>query len=521
MNEKELKSSDIVEGEKANRIQSKRMKRIPYGPQTEEYSKILAWQSQENEFVLSQAKKRSELRVRHGRGTPIDFLAVHLRIVDTVDGISEERPEHAEVVLYEPVKYLETLDISALQALEENVAQYLKWETCKDNLAFWEVKKGIIQEDSDKEGDDGRFRLSLSIETQVDALLQGKTMEELEVLEKQINEKLHSGTVIDVDYWEKMKQCLILWKAKITLKTLHERILKFRREALRNQQLYEARMDREMLKNLFNKQLTKPEYHVLDSSIHISDTIDQTVVYQEDMDPKPLSALTYNDKKYLCITVTTYQDQLAANRNEVLNSGFVPLEIIKPVSSVVKQSEQNNQDTNDDSFAAITNALYEREVAKGENDDEELFNIDEEIVQATPSWADIHRPRKPKFYNRVQTGYDWNRYNQVHYDANNPPPKMVQGYKFNIFYPDLIDKTKAPTYRIERNQKKPGDHASVSEDETCLIRFIAGAPYEDIAFRIIDKDWDYSAKRERGFRSSFDKGVLHLSFQFKKVFYRK
>ncbi|KAG4300538.1 hypothetical protein PCK1_003203, partial [Pneumocystis canis] len=131
-----LKDEDLEEG-KEGRVQMKRMKRIPYGPQTEEYGKVLAWQSQENEFVLSQARKRSELRVQHGRGTPIDFLAVHLRIVDTTDGISEERPEHAEVVLYEPVKYIETLDMSALKGLEENVAQYLKWETCKDNVAFW------------------------------------------------------------------------------------------------------------------------------------------------------------------------------------------------------------------------------------------------------------------------------------------------------------------------------------------------------------------------------------------------
>ena len=32
-------------------------------------------------------------------------------------------------------------------------------------------------------------------------------------------------------------------------------------------------------------------------------------------------------------------------------------------------------------------------------------------------------------------------YNRTHYDHDNPPPKTVQGYKFNIFYPDLIDKT--------------------------------------------------------------------------------
>jgi len=51
----------------------------------------------------------------------------------------------------------------------------------------------------------------------------------------------------------------------------------------------------------------------------------------------------------------------------------------------------------------------------------------------------------------VHTGYEWNKYNQTHYDHDNPPPKIVQGYKFNIFYPDLMDKTKAPTYNIEKD----------------------------------------------------------------------
>lgn len=104
-------------------------------------------------------------------------------------------------------------------------------------------------------------------------------------------------------------------------------------------------------------------------------------------------------------------------------------------------------------------------------------------------------------------GYEWNKYNQTHYDHDNPPPKVVQGFKFNIFYPDLVDNTKAPTYRIEReNGRKRGElSAPAGEDDTCVIRFTAGPPYEDIAFRIVDKEWDYSAKRERGFRSRFDK----------------
>lgn len=88
--------------------------------------------------------------------------------------------------------------------------------------------------------------------------------------------------------------------------------------------------------------------------------------------------------------------------------------------------------------------------------------------------------------------------------TDNPPPKVVQGYKvckvswihgrvkidqllqFNIFYPDLIDKSKAPTYKIV---KEPGN------EDTVLLHFSAGPPYEDIAFRIVNREWEYSHKR--------------------------
>ena len=88
-----------------------------------------------------------------------------------------------------------------------------------------------------------------------------------------------------------------------------------------------------------------------------------------------------------------------------------------------------------------------------------------------------------------------------------PHQKSSRDTSSTSFYPDLIDKAKAPTYKIEREngRKKGQSFAPAGEDDTCLIRFIAGPPYEDVAFRIIDKEWDYSAKRERGFKSSFDK----------------
>lgn len=59
------------------------------------------------------------------------------------------------------------------------------------------------------------------------------------------------------------------------------------------------------------------------------------------------------------------------------------------------------------------------------------------------------RDRKPIYINRVRVSCDWNnKYNQTHYNDDNPPPKTVQGYKFNIFYPDLKDKEKTPQYYL-------------------------------------------------------------------------
>ena len=156
-------------------------------------------------------------------------------------------------------------------------------------------------------------------------------------------------------------------------------------------------------------------------------------------------------------------------------------------------------------------------------DDEEVFAGEEDVITQTAAVNVSYRSRKPRYFNRVQMGYEWNKYNQTHYDQENPPPKVVQGYKFHIFYPDLIDPTKAPTYRITREdgRKRGETFAPAGEEDTCIIRFMSGPPYEDVAFRIVDREWDHSAKHERGFQSTFENGILTLHFTFKKVYYRK
>ncbi|KAK9995571.1 hypothetical protein SO802_020257 [Lithocarpus litseifolius] len=136
----------------------------------------------------------------------------------------------------------------------------------------------------------------------------------------------------------------------------------------------------------------------------------------------------------------------------------------------------------------------------------------EEVKLLESQSHDECRAKKPKYTNRVHTGYVWNKYNRAHYDHDNPPPKFVQGYKFDIFYPDLVDNTKVPTYTLEEDKDS-------NNGETCIIRFHAGPHYEDVAFRIVNDDWDYSHKN--GFKCTFEGGILRLYFNFKRLVYRR
>ena len=67
----------------------------------------------------------------------------------------------------------------------------------------------------------------------------------------------------------------------------------------------------------------------------------------------------------------------------------------------------------------------ENQARKGMGQDEAQFSV-ESMLEQSYDWSDKYRPRKPRYFNRVHTGFEWNKYNQTHYDFDNPPPKIVQ-----------------------------------------------------------------------------------------------
>lgn len=130
-------------------------------------------------------------------------------------------------------------------------------------------------------------------------------------------------------------------------------------------------------------------------------------------------------------TIVTLEEEDAQRlefaRNQVVSTG-------RKVQSVLSAEEQ----------------AMRREVSKNMDSDEAQFSVESSLEAQVYLWSDKYRPRKPRYFNMVHTGFEWNKYNQTHYDMDNPPPKIVQGYKFNIFYPDLIDKNVTPEYFLVR-----------------------------------------------------------------------
>ncbi|XEU98286.1 hypothetical protein FSHL1_003573 [Fusarium sambucinum] len=408
----------------------------------------------EDKFVLKQSKKKANIRIREGRAKPIDYLAFNLRYIDTDRDVFDDDDADADIDVPAPGDVIASLDSEQIAELDSDIASYHILETNATNREYWRALQTICADRKAKLDPHGHERRVVSsVSDDIDKILAPKTHDQLEGLEKQIKAKLQSNEDIDMDYWEQLLKSLRVWKARAKLSQVYETIKEIRLKQLKER-----------------------------------DPVKAKALGQPNSAPKMTSAL-----RPLALVLAP-PDLTSAQ------AGVSSLE--NPAPPGTERFSQADED-----FSQATKALYDREVARGVDENEEIFTSEEAVTSSQPQWADKYRPRKPRYFNRVQMGYDWNKYNQTHYDHDNPPPKVVQGYKFNIFYPELIDKTKAPTFKIirENGRRRGESFAAAGEEDTCLIRFIAGPPYEDIAFRIVDREWDYSAKKDRGFKSSFDK----------------
>ncbi|XP_042010745.1 cactin-like [Salvia splendens] len=464
------------------------------------------WEKKEEEFHFDQSKIRSEIRLREGRMKPIDILTKHL-----------DHSDDFEIDINEPYMVFQGLTVKEMEELHNDIKMHLDLDRATPtHVGYWEalsvVSEWELAEARKKDAlDRARVRgeklppemigeergLHTSIEADVKSLLQGKTYSELEAMQSQIESQMRSGTAKVVEYWEAILKRLHIYKAKACLKEIHTSMLRRHLERL------ETPSEGENMKTEPAQELDEQES---DQDMEAMEYAGATA------SPAPVTEVEAPDEEELA---GSYSPQLLHGDEDEEEDAIDPEEdkaILERKRIAVKEdrriqeisSRQNPPEDNFERSAMKTmGAMEEGDVVFGSSDE---INLDSQVYW----WHDKYRPRKPKYFNRVHTGYEWNKYNQTHYDHDNPPPKIVQGYKFNIFYPDLVDKQKAPIYTIE----KDGDSG-----ETCIIRFHAGPPYEDIAFRIVNKEWEYSHKK--GFKCTFERGILHVYFNFKRYRYRR
>eukprot|EP00535_Pseudo-nitzschia_heimii_P000630 CAMPEP_0197180004 /NCGR_PEP_ID=MMETSP1423-20130617/4773_1 /TAXON_ID=476441 /ORGANISM="Pseudo-nitzschia heimii, Strain UNC1101" /LENGTH=608 /DNA_ID=CAMNT_0042630021 /DNA_START=118 /DNA_END=1941 /DNA_ORIENTATION=- len=378
------------------------------------------WAKKEEEFHLEQQRKRSAIRLVEGREKPIDLLAKNLLIF----GLTEEEKQ-----LRAAVKYQERY--SALDELQKLDAEL-------------EEPQDIV----------GILKISELRELLVDIKV-------FQVLEKEAMGGSENSTIIM--YWDALSVVVndeILFLEKGGKDSMYAKKVKGITTIFHGQSRSDLMKMKEEVKRKANNHYLKGE-NVPEDSSYWHSVLEQLDVYLAKLDLSKLHSKM----------LVRQLEQLEC-RKEAL-------------------SKQQNQGTSFEDDANERDAGYQLEgsaTSIPKNVDENFGNLEvelglsDEVALAAGqvySWQDRYAPRKPRYFNRIRTGFDWNKYNQTHYDMENPPPKIVQGYKFNVFYPDLVDPTKTPQYFLER----------ADSDEFCILRFHAGPPYEDIAFKIVNREW--------------------------------
>lgn len=418
------------------------------------------WEEKERIFHLSQAYQKVYIRVRENRARNLHLISLATLRLPLL--IGKDAFKDDQVII------LSDSDISTIinrieydqinDALDELNDLFLPYERDEKVLEFWDLFRTFATQRKQNIRENQNIAI---VKEEVNAIFNDKSVQKLKELREGIEKKL-KGPNVDTDYWTGL------------LTELDQVIIK-------------RRLDEKYsnLRERLKSDAKSREYKILEFSF---------------------SELRNGEIKFII------GDKIKVEE-----------------ASNFKLPKHENEEEDSDKFHVNWDncpsalALLEQEQTRHVGKDELPFNTEaEDLIQNQvihdPIWKSKYpniKPRKPRFFNRVRMNYVWNKYNQTHYDTSNPPPKVVQGFRFNCFYPDLIqdnnnNSNNIPTYRRE------ADPTNLDNE---IVRFSAGPPYADILFRIPKEEWDMSS--QHGFKCIFERGALRLHFWFRSQRYRR
>lgn len=483
----------------------------------EEYGE---WLSKEEKFHLDNAKARTQIRIEQGRERPLDLVAKSLMIADG------EEFEEMTILDKAPHQLFVNMSQDEIEEIMDEVLTFIRID--KQHADFWKAMRYVCNDafDTKKRENAGRSKAGSAISglgsgvaegvvSEIHELLCSKTKRELGDMLVEIKDSLKQGAAagMDTQFFEAVATKIPLYVARAEIDHWHARA-KTKSDAWLEKKEAEA----EEAETARLKALKAQEWDDLPSGAPGGE--------DEGFSPElePLDALDAEDSNGVYSPILEPLGKY--DPDDLLDPDEDARVLLQVRNTIIEAfggttSAGGSAASNDDGLdRSRDDELFAAERAKGMGDGEVAFNAagkgsaeefhgEVALDRKRYEWEDKYKPRKPRFFNRVKTGYEWTKYNQTHYDHDTPPPKWVQGYKFNVFYPDLIDKTKAPTYHLEKSDTA----------ETVQLRISAGPPYEDVAFKIINREWNFSSRF--GFRCVFDRGVLQLYFNVKRWRYRR
>jgi hypothetical protein len=186
-----------------------------------------------------------------------------------------------------------------------------------------------------------------------------------------------------------------------------------------------------------------------DENLEDSNIVDQITISINEYESGNYSPVLINidDLPFDTFIITQEEDnqRLELKRSQILGAGYIKPDVEDEFEKKAKnislfdQLEGNDGETKTTASSSGA-ASNETEGSSKNQESHGESNTQEVSLEHQYFWSDKYRPRKPRYYNRVHTGYDWNQYNKKHYDGDNPPPKIVQGYKFNVTFLLFKDK---------------------------------------------------------------------------------
>uniref|UniRef100_A0A023FN75 Splicing factor Cactin n=1 Tax=Amblyomma cajennense TaxID=34607 RepID=A0A023FN75_AMBCJ len=452
-----------------------------------EAAQFQEWEKQEDIFHLQQAILRSKIRIEDGRAKPIDLLARY---------ISAEEEDFG-VEMLEPYIYLNGLTMEDLEDLQEDIKVYMELENSR-NLSYWRDVQIIVEEELrklrrldassvDALVGERREGINAAVSQDVVEVFKGKTPGQLQALYEQIERRIHSKEEgLDVPYWETLLSRLKAYMARARLRERHQENLRRKLFQLKQEQGVESGPLFPCVKTEPAEEVKAESPEPQPSTSAAAESSGEPAMKKEDEEEGEEDAAGSDEQPAEPVP----EDPIAKSEEEYRAGSYSPRllrpEELEPGTLLIDGDDdeqrlefarQQLMGTGRIQNLDCTDAerVFEHEARRGMNADEASFSVESPLQDKTYLWSDKYRPRKPRYFNRVHTGFEWNKYNQTHYDMDNPPPKIVQGYKFNIFYPDLIDKNQTPEYfltPIEGNK------------DFSILRFHAGPPYETLPSRL-------------------------------------